>query len=145
MPERTPVFYVHPKIHKKFELFPPKCSGYECGTVKISEWLVGFILLVAKRSSFGIFSILCQISTTILSTDDIPKTVFCWPWSFLLYISISTKMKGYKNRWLFSKNGQTNIFYLIFSFSYWGLGCKVTRTKCLPTAEVQHHGCPHSS
>ncbi|XP_029648575.1 uncharacterized protein LOC115222486 [Octopus sinensis] len=52
--ERTPVFYGLLKIHKKFARFPPMrpiCSRYECCIANILEWLDGFLIPVAKRSS----------------------------------------------------------------------------------------------
>ena len=50
---RTPYFYVLPKIHKKFDRFPPLrpiCSGFNSCTSKLSEFVDTFLKPLAQLS-----------------------------------------------------------------------------------------------
>ena len=50
---RTPYFYGLPKIHKKFDRFPPLrpiCSGFNSCTSKFSEFVEAFLKPLAQQS-----------------------------------------------------------------------------------------------
>ena len=50
---RTPYFYGLPKIHKKFDRFPPLrpiCSGFNSCTSKLSEFVDAFLKPLAQQS-----------------------------------------------------------------------------------------------
>ena len=50
---RTPYFYGLPKIHKKFDQFPPLrpiCSGFNSCTSKLSEFVDAFLKPLAQQS-----------------------------------------------------------------------------------------------